>query len=388
MVAASGWIGFFAFRNVEYANDLWWTFTVDGDAPRFLRALVAVTVVGIAFVIYQSLRPVKPVPPMPSAADLADAKRIIKTVRGTDPNLALLGDKHILFNEDRTGFVMYGIQGGSLIAMGDPVAPSDSARAELAWAFRELCDGHDHRVVFYQVLEDNLPLYVDMGLSLQKLGEEAVIRLETFALEGQKRRHLRNAHNRSSREGMTFEFVPAENVPALLGEMKTVSDAWLLEKATREKGFSIGRFDPAYVLHFPCGVVRVHGRMVGFATLWLGGTHEEMSVDIMRHIEDAPHGVMDFLFAETMMWGKANGYKWFSLGLAPLSGLESHPLAPIWHRVARLSSATARTFITSKDCGCINPSSIPNGGPSMWPRAVVSTSPRRCSMWRRWSRGA
>ena len=132
---------------------------------------------------------------------------------------------------------------------------------------------------------------------------------------------------------MTFEFVPAENVPALLEEMKAVSDSWLLEKATREKGFSIGRFDPAYVLNFPCGVVRVHGRMVGFATLWLGGTHEEMSVDIMRFVEDSPHGVMDYLFAETMMWGRAHSYQWFSLGLAPLSGLESNPLAPIWHRV-------------------------------------------------------
>lgn len=334
MVAASSWIGFFAFRHVEYTHDLWWTFTVDADAPRFLRALLAVTVVGLAVALYQSLRPTRPEPPLPSPQDLADAKRIIGNVRSTDANLALLGDKHLLFNEDRTGFVMYGLQGNSMIAMGDPVAATDEVRAELAWSFRELCDDHDRRIVFYQILEDNLPLYVDMGLSLQKLGEEAVIRLETFSLAGQKRRHLRNAHNRSTREGMTFEFVPADaQTPELLAEMRAVSDAWLSEKATREKGFSIGRFTPEYVAHFPCGIVRVHGRMVGFATLWLGGTKEEMSVDLMRHIEDAPHGVMDFLFAECMFWGAKNGYKWFSLGLAPLSGLENHPLAPMWHRV-------------------------------------------------------
>jgi phosphatidylglycerol lysyltransferase len=42
---------------------------------------------------------------------------------------------------------------------------------------------------------------------------------------------------------------------------------------------------------------------------------------------------MDYLFVELMMWGRSRGYRWFSLGMAPLSGLEDHPLAPLWHRV-------------------------------------------------------
>jgi phosphatidylglycerol lysyltransferase len=42
---------------------------------------------------------------------------------------------------------------------------------------------------------------------------------------------------------------------------------------------------------------------------------------------------MDFLFIELMLWGRAQGYRWFNLGMAPLAGLEQHPLAPVWHRV-------------------------------------------------------
>jgi phosphatidylglycerol lysyltransferase len=42
---------------------------------------------------------------------------------------------------------------------------------------------------------------------------------------------------------------------------------------------------------------------------------------------------MDYMFIELMLWGRRQGYGWFNLGMAPLSGLEAHPLAPAWHRV-------------------------------------------------------
>ena len=57
---------------------------------------------------------------------------------------------------------------------------------------------------------------------------------------------------------------------------------------------------------------------------------------------------MDFLFIELMLWGRVEGYRWFNLGMAPLSGLEAHPLAPAWHRVGNFVSDTASTSITSK----------------------------------------
>ncbi len=56
----------------------------------------------------------------------------------------------------------------------------------------------------------------------------------------------------------------------------------------------------------------------------------------MRYGAEAPNGVMDYLFIELMYWGKAQGYQWFNLGMAPLAGLEHHPLAPFWHKVGRI----------------------------------------------------
>jgi phosphatidylglycerol lysyltransferase len=53
----------------------------------------------------------------------------------------------------------------------------------------------------------------------------------------------------------------------------------------------------------------------------------------MRFAPNAPRSAMDFLFIELMQWGQREAYHWFNLGMAPLSGLEAHPLAPAWHRV-------------------------------------------------------
>jgi lysylphosphatidylglycerol synthetase-like protein (DUF2156 family) len=67
--------------------------------------------------------------------------------------------------------------------------------------------------------------------------------------------------------------------------------------------------------------------------LWAGAAREELSMDLMRHLPDAPAGIMDYLFVRLMLWGKSEGYAWFNLGMAPLAGLENRALAPLWTRL-------------------------------------------------------
>ncbi|MEO8615519.1 MAG: phosphatidylglycerol lysyltransferase domain-containing protein, partial [Luteolibacter sp.] len=83
-------------------------------------------------------------------------------------------------------------------------------------------------------------------------------------------------------------------------------------------------------------VVTKKGVPCAFANLWCGGNREELSVDLMRHSVEAPSCVMDFLFTELFLWGKAEGYQWFGLGMAPLSGMVAHPLAPLWQKLGAL----------------------------------------------------
>jgi phosphatidylglycerol lysyltransferase len=56
----------------------------------------------------------------------------------------------------------------------------------------------------------------------------------------------------------------------------------------------------------------------------------------MRFMEHAPENVMEYLFIELMLWGKAEGYNRFNLGMAPLAGLQNRQLAPLWSKLGAL----------------------------------------------------
>jgi len=335
VVACSVWIGMFAYKHVDYSHDLWWQFSFRGDAPRFLRATAGAVTLLLVVSAAQLLRPARPKPATPAAEDVEAAAQIVARSPATYANLALLGDKHLLFGDDRSAFIMYGVAGRSWIAVGDPIGPAE-ARSDLLWRFRELCDRYEGRTVFYQVGEETLPLYLDLGLSFMKLGEEARVPLADFSLEGAARKQLRQTSNRFKREGCSFEVIPVSEVSGRMADLKRVSDAWLTQKSAVEKGFSLGSFQPDYVARCPVAIVHREGKTLGFSNLWLGAGKEELSIDLMRYVEEAPSGAMEYLFTELMLWGRKEGYQWFNLGMAPLAGLESRSLAPLWSRFGDL----------------------------------------------------
>lgn len=334
-LAASMWLGFFAFKHVDYSNELWWQVERHADVSRFLRASVGASVVVLLFGVARLLRPAPHEVDEPSDADLASADGVIAAQSATYPNLVYLRDKGLLFNESRTGFVMYGVQGRTWAAMGDPVGPPQ-AMADLVRLFLERCDDFGGTPVFYEISRHCLHHYADFGLTFVKLGEEARVDLRAFAIDGSAGSRFRQAIRRLEKDGGRFRIVPPADVPALMPELRRVSDDWLREKSGAEKGFSLGFFDGTYLARFPIAVVERGGRVVAFANIWRSGDLEEASIDLMRYHTDAPKGVMEMLLSHVLVWAKAQGYHWFALGMAPLSGFESSPVAPLWNRLGAL----------------------------------------------------
>lgn len=333
-VALATWIGFFAFKHVPYQDDLWWEFAWKGDASRFLRAsfatAVALTCVAVTqwFGYAQPKREENaPDSELPTPA-LAHANR-------TDAMLAYTGDKRFLRSASGETLLMYQVQGQSWIVMGDPVGPREEW-GDLLWQIREMADAAQGRLLLYQISTESLPIAIDLGLQLVKYGEEARVALPGFTMDGPEKRSLRHSERRAAREGASFEIIPAAETAAIMPVLRAVSDAWLRDKGNSEKAFSVGRFDPAYVGRFDCAVVRCGGDIVAFANVWATENREELSVDLMRHLADMPYGTMDYLFVQLMQWGRDQGYRWFNLGMAPLSGIESRRLAPIWARIGAL----------------------------------------------------
>ncbi|MGO4914384.1 phosphatidylglycerol lysyltransferase domain-containing protein [Pseudogemmobacter sp. W21_MBD1_M6] len=122
--------------------------------------------------------------------------------------------------------VSYGVKGMSWIAFGAPVGAPEG-REELAWEFHDAARAAAARPIFYETPSSFTDRTIEMGLALHKMGEEAVVRLETFTLDGPDRKKLRATHSRALRDGLTFEVMQPPHAPALLDALAVISAAWL-----------------------------------------------------------------------------------------------------------------------------------------------------------------
>jgi phosphatidylglycerol lysyltransferase len=239
-----------------------------------------------------------------------------------------------MFSKSGRSFLMFGKQGRSWVGLfgpfGDPREFPD-----MVWRFIEMATDHGGRAAFYHVRPTALPLFLDCGLHLFKLGEHAHVELPHFSLKGAARANLRSGVNRGEREGLFFEVLTPARVTEALPELRAISDAWLGEERG-EKGFSVGRFDADYLGRLSMAVVRREGRIIAFANLLTTDLKEEVSIDLMRYGPDAPPGTMDFLIARICLHLQTEGYQRFGLGMSPMAGMAERSGAPKWQRIARL----------------------------------------------------
>lgn len=280
-------------------------------------------------------------------ADLERAEPLVAQALHGDASLLWTGDKRVFFSGCGKAFLMFQISGRSWVVMGDPIGGSD-AFEDLISRFLAECDRHSGRPVFYCVREHNAELYRRAGLRLLKLGEEAVIDLAGFSMQGSHRAKLRSELRAAAKLGCSVEVLEPKDVRPILPELRDVSDAWLAARRVKEKSFSLGAFDEEYVARFPVVVTRQDGKIIAFASLWASGGRGEVKVDLMRRRSDTPRTVMSQLFVESMLWAQGHDYSTFSLGMAPLSGLCTEDTAPFWERVGHFLHSHGESFYNFK----------------------------------------
>ncbi len=332
LLAVIFWIGLFAYSHVQYQNALWWEFAWNGDASRFLRSsLVVAVILGIVAVTSLFGREI----PAPVRTVIPECvEKLVMESEDTEAQISLTGDKQFLIAPDESAFIAYADTGNAIISKGEPVG-DEKAGKQLVWQLREMADREGKLCAFYSVSTKYLPTFLDLGLSILKIGEVARVPLKDFSLDGKSRKRFRQAKNRAEREGYVFEIIPKEDLAPVLPELRAISDHWLEQKAGAEKGFALGGFDDDYLSYFDHAVLRngETGQIMAFANLFQGGHKSELSLDLMRYEPDSPSFVMDALFAEMMSWGAEQGFHWFSLGAAPFSGIENRQLASLWNRI-------------------------------------------------------
>ena len=341
---------------------------------------------GLTLGVWQLLRPAAGHPSRPSPIELQQARRIAAGQPRPDALLALMGDKSLLFSDTGQSFLMFAKHGRTWAALGDPVGPPEEC-TELVWRFVELADAHGSRVAFYQVPSASLPLYLDAGLRVMKIGEEARVPLARFSLDGPARTGLRYALRRGERDGLAAELVAADRVPEILGELEDISNAWLVRHAAAgEKCFSVAAFQRDYVMAQTVAVLRENGRPVAFATIMTTDQKTEATIGLMRVGPDiASRCAMEYLFVRLLQQFRGAGFGSFSLGMTPLSGFAAQPLASRWHRLARFLWSHGRRLYNFQGLHAFKSKFAPVWEPRYLAASGASGRTWRSPTSRRWS---
>ena len=345
ILVLSAWLGFIVYRHVGYSDALWWKIAFSADAPRFLRGLLGSSVFFMACFLTLCLQPYSP--QVNLFPDSDEVKKIVGKSTDSEASLALLGDKKFFLTPEGNTGIMYVAVGGFWVSMGDPIGDEEGI-PDVIWQFCEEADRCGAKPVFYEASSRFVDIYRDAGLKLSLVGESALVDLASLPdnLEGSQYKSFRSICRHLEQEGAVFRIVDGGERDALLPRLKEISDQWLSSKQGKEKGFSLGFFDEVYLKHFPIAIVESNGSVEAFCNLWQGGTGENLSVDLMRYSADAPRDIMSYLFIKSMQWGKGQGYTSYSLGMAPLSGMD--PRKSIWEKAGAMLYRHGESFYNFK----------------------------------------
>lgn len=298
----------------------------------FASSIYVIGAVTLAYAGFMLLRPVfirEPATP----DERAQARAIVeKYGHSSLARLLLLDDKKYLFTPGGS-LIGYTRIGRTAVTLGDPIGPADDLLPAVQ-EFSGLCTQNDWMPVFYQTLPETLAVYQEAGFKTLCIGEEAVVNLTNFSLEGKAGKPLRIPYNKLNKAGYRFEIHQPPIPEALLGELRTISDEWLTTMHGTEKGFSLGWFDNEYIRGSVIGAVYApEGDLIAFANLLPEYQAEQVAIDLMRHRKEIENGTMEFLFVSLFQWARSEGYQGFDLGLSALSGVGEQAHDPAVERM-------------------------------------------------------
>jgi phosphatidylglycerol lysyltransferase len=233
-------------------------------------------------------------------------------------------DKTYFFPESQQCYIAFRVGGGYAVVLGDPVGPEAEIEPTIQ-RFVEYCTNNDWRVTFHQTLPDFLPVYQKLGFRKLKIGDDAIVDLPNFTLDGKEAKKLRHAINQLEKQGIRFTRYDPPLSSEIMSQLKEVSDGWLQIPGRRERTFTLGLFDHDYIRSTPVyTAIDSTGKILAFMNSIPSFCKGEATIDLMRHLPDAPPGIMDYLFTKLFFAKKEEGFQRFSLGMAPMAGFREN----------------------------------------------------------------
>ncbi|MEO5977223.1 MAG: phosphatidylglycerol lysyltransferase domain-containing protein [Chryseolinea sp.] len=254
-------------------------------------------------------------------------------------------EKQFFFNASKDAFLSYAESKHYMVVLENPVAPDEVSRAALLSDFETFAKHRGLRTFYYRVTEEDLFVYRSMKKQAILLGQEAIVDLRNFTLEGGARKSIRNALRKIETGGYHLKILDAPLKDGIVQQLKTVSAEWLSQDGHAEAGFSQGIFDESEIKK--CTVLTLQNqeeKIFAFISLIPGYKPGEATYDLIRKTGDAPNGTLDYLLIKVMEYFKSKNYSSLNMGLAPMAGLRGSNVNELVLRFYRDHSKQASNF--------------------------------------------
>lgn len=296
---------------------------LDKFASNFILSINASGFLSIAFLLYTLIRPYI-LKNRPENEELDRYNHLLQRYGCSSLDyFKTYQDKMIFEPEGISAFVAYRIAGNFAVVLENPVAGDELSMKNTIQQFDRFCYENGLKSCYYRVPEESLPIYHSLKKKSMFLGQEGVVELQKFTLQGGNRKSIRNALSKVKERGYTIHFHTPPVRDGLLQKIKSVSDEWLADTERDEIIFSQGMFDWEELKQQTILTVEnSEEKVVAFLNIIPDFVQREATYDLLRKTSDAPNGVMDFILAELFEYVKNQGYTSVNLGFAPMSGLK------------------------------------------------------------------
>ena len=231
-------------------------------------------------------------------------------------------DKFIFAPPEINAYISYRVSRNFAVVLENPVAENWDEMKKCVVSFSRYSYENGLKDIYYRVPKESLPIYFELSRKSLFLGQEGVVDLDSFSLEGGEKKSIRNALNKIKEQGYTSHINAPPLRDGLIQKLKAVSDEWLKLTDREEIIFSQGMFVEKEIKEQTVITIENNEeKIIAFLNIIPDFVKNEGTYDLLRKTNDAPNGIMDHILVEMFKYFKASGIKCVNLGFAPMSGL-------------------------------------------------------------------
>ncbi|MEP7374275.1 MAG: flippase-like domain-containing protein [Chitinophagaceae bacterium] len=233
----------------------------------------------------------------------------------------LYKDKLYFFSDTHDAFIAYRIAGGFAIVLEEPVC-AEEYKTDAITEFDKHCRKMGLKPAFYRVDENSIPWFNELRKQKLVIGQEAILDISGFRLEGKDKKSLRNGLSSLEKKGYVVTVHSAPHSKKFLTELKNISDEWLKSFDKEEFVFSQGMFDERELLAQDIiALADPGGDVKAFLNIIPDYAEDECTYDLIRKANDAPGAAMDALIIKLIEYARERNKLYLNLGMVPLTGI-------------------------------------------------------------------